>query len=318
MTRMRTVVLALAAVLLAARTGLAGAGRGGLAALRARMRPTRSVVYKQVKGVSLQMFIFEPEGHKPTDKRPAIVFFFGGGWVGGNPAQFFPQCKYFASRGMVAMSADYRVKSRHGVTPFECVADGKSAIRWVRANATRLGVDPARIAAGGGSAGGHVAACTGVVPDQDDPADDKTVSSRPNAMVLFNPALTLDLEEWKRQGVGERRLAIIRQRFGGRDPRLISPFHHIRPGLPPTIIFHGEADPVVPFATVKTYVAAAKKAGNRCELVAFPGEKHGFFNFGRVEAFRKTLEEADRFLASLGWLQGPPTVDQFLDSLKQR
>jgi len=295
----------------------AGGTRGRFAALRAKMQPTRTMVFKQVKGVSLKAFVFEPEDHKPTDKRPAIVFFFGGGWVGGNPAQFFPQCKYLASRGMVAISAEYRVKNRHGVTPFECVADAKSAVRWVRANAGKLGIDPARIAAGGGSAGGHVAACTGTIPDLDEPGEDKTVSSRPNAMVLFNPALFLDLEAWKRAGVPADKIENIRKRFGGRDPREISPFHHIRPGLPLTIIFHGENDTTVPIVTVRRYVEAAKKAGNRCELVAFPGQGHGFFNFGRGDAFRKTLERADRFLASLGWLEGEPTVDKFLESLKQ-
>jgi len=295
----------------------AGGTRGRFAALRAKMQPTRTMVFKQVKGVSLKAYIFQPEGHKPTDKRPAIVFFFGGGWVGGNPAQFFPQCKYLASRGMVAISAEYRVKNRHGVTPFECVADAKSAVRWVRANAGKLGVDPARIAAGGGSAGGHVAASTGTIPDLDEPGEDKTVSSRPNAMVLFNPALFLDLEAWKRAGVPADKIENIRKRFGGRDPREISPFHHIRPGLPPTIIFHGENDTTVPIITIRRYVEAAKKAGNRCELVAFAGQGHGFFNFGRGDAFRKTMERADRFLASLGYLEGEPTVDKFLESLEQ-
>ena len=76
----------------------------------------------------------------------AIVFFFGGGWVGGTPKQFFPHCTYLASRGMVAISAEYRVKDRHGVTPLECVLDGKSAVRWVRAHASELGIDPTLIA----------------------------------------------------------------------------------------------------------------------------------------------------------------------------
>ena len=281
------------------------------------MKPARKVVYKTVQGAKLHLHVFEPEGHEASASRPAIVFFFGGGWVGGSPGQFYPQCTYLASRGMVAFSAEYRVKDRHGVTPFECVTDGKSAIRWVRANAAKLGVDPARIAAGGGSAGGHVAACTGVIDGLEEKGEDASVSSRPNALVLFNPALVLDFEEWKKRGVPDERLAQIRQRFGGRDPRGVSPCHHVKAGAPPTIVLHGEADTTVPFATAKLFADAAKKLGNRCELVGYKGQAHGFFNFGRGEAFWQTLREVDKFLVSLKYLEGPDTLEQFRRLLEE-
>ena len=125
----------------------------------------RETVYKSAGGADLKLHIFEPS-ERPSDKPlPAIVFFFGGGWTGGTPSQFFQHSRYLASRGMVAVSAEYRVKNRHGTTPAECVADGKSAVRWLRSHAAELGIDPARIAAGGGSAGGHVALCTAVIED---------------------------------------------------------------------------------------------------------------------------------------------------------
>ena len=101
----------------------------------------RAKVYKQVGDVKLYAYVFVPEGHKPSDQRPAAVFFFGGGWNGGTPKQFEPHARYLASRGMVAVLADYRVKGRQGTTPFECVKDGKSAVRWVRAHAAQMGVD---------------------------------------------------------------------------------------------------------------------------------------------------------------------------------
>ena len=86
--------------------------------------------YKDVGGHTLNLHIFRSPDHSPTkEPKPAIVFFFGGGWVGGTPTQFYPQCEYLADRGMVAMAAEYRVKSRHNTTPFECVMDGKSALR---------------------------------------------------------------------------------------------------------------------------------------------------------------------------------------------
>ena len=144
--------------------------------------------YKQIGDVKLSLHIFSPKSHKPSDKTPAIVFFFGGGWNGGTTSQFATHCQYLASRGMVAAVADYRVKSRHKTSPFECVMDGKSAVRWLRANADKLGIDPNRIAAGGGSAGGHVAAATGTVPGLEqtyakgETGEDKTISCKPNAL----------------------------------------------------------------------------------------------------------------------------------------
>ena len=129
--------------------------------------PTRTVIYKHASDTDLILYIFEPDGHKLDDKRPAAVFFFGGGWNGGTPKQFYPHCAYLASRGIVAMAADYRVASRQKTSPFECVEDGKSAVRWIRQNACSLGIDPKRVAAGGGSAGGHVTAATGTLPGLD-------------------------------------------------------------------------------------------------------------------------------------------------------
>ena len=109
----------------------------------------------------------------------------------GNPVQFQKHCEYLAARDMVAMTVDYRVSSRHGVTANQCVADAKSAVRWMRSNADRLGIDRNKIVAAGGSAGGHLAASTAILPDHDDPNDDLSLSAVPNAMALFNPAVVL-------------------------------------------------------------------------------------------------------------------------------
>src|SRR5262245_22878319 len=151
--------------------------------------------YKSVGDTKLNLYVYYPPGHKSTDQRAAIVFFFGGGWTGGSPVQFEQHCKHLASRGMVAMTADYRVASRHQVKAVRCVADAKSAIRFVRKEAGRLGVDPNRIVAAGGSAGGHIAACSGVIQGFEESSEDPTVISAPNAMALFNPAVVLAAAE---------------------------------------------------------------------------------------------------------------------------
>ena len=93
---------------------------------------TKMVVYKSVGGRELKLHVFEPAGLKATDKRPAILFFFGGGWQGGTPRQFYWQSDYLAKRGMWAASAEYRVKPKVDHVA-DCILDAKDAVRFVRA-----------------------------------------------------------------------------------------------------------------------------------------------------------------------------------------
>ena len=151
----------------------------------------KEFTYKRTPQGELKLQVHYPADWKATDQRPAIVFFFGGGWKGGTTTQFLNQATYLAKRGLVAVRADYRVESRQHTTPESAVEDAKSAVRWVRAHAVELGVDPQRIVSSGGSAGGHLAACTGMTDAFEAKDEDAKISSRPSAMVLFNPALDL-------------------------------------------------------------------------------------------------------------------------------
>jgi acetyl esterase/lipase len=197
---------------------------------------------------------------------------------------------------MVAMTADYRVRDRHNTLANACVEDGRSAIRWIRAKAKQLGVDPQRVAAGGGSAGGHVAACLGAIRESDESA-----SSRPDALVLFNPALVLAPISGK-YPIDDDRQAELRERLGV-DPQALSPYHHASQDDPPTIVFHGTADTAVAYRTAELFTEAMKSAGADCRLVGYEEMPHGFFNYGREDGkYDETLGEMDRFLASLGYL----------------
>jgi len=245
----------------------------------------KEIVYQTIGEAELKLHLFETRGRDRPTRVPAIVFFFGGGWRSGTPEQFFPHCRYLASRGLVAISAEYRVESRHGVTPFECVLDAERAFRWVQAHAGELGVDPDRIAAGGGSAGGHLAACLATLGRED--------GQLPGALVLFNPVVDTTREPIRAHGFGDR-------------AQELSPVHHVRPGLPATIVFHGLEDTTVPFSDVERFCDRMQKAGNRCELVGFAEMGHGFFNFGRNgnKSYEETVQAMDRFLVSLGYLEG--------------
>lgn len=252
-------------------------------------KPDKSLVYKTVGEVTLKLHVFNPEGHKTSDKRPAMVFFFGGGWVGGSPSQFYPHCEHLASRGMVAISAEYRVRNQHKTTPRECVNDGKSAIRWVRQHAGELGVDPVKVVAGGGSAGGHVAAATGTTKAFEEADEDLAISAVPAALVLFNPVF-----DNGPGGYGHDRV----QAYW----KAISPMHNISETTPPTIVFLGTRDKHVPVETANTYKRLMEEKGRRCELHIYDGQAHGFFNYTNTEFYQKTIAEMDRFLESLGFL----------------
>jgi acetyl esterase len=240
-----------------------------------------SVVYKTIGETTLFLYVFNPKDHQQSDKRPAAVFFFGGGWNGGTPTHFEHHCRYLSSRGMVAMVADYRVKSRQGTTPKECVMDGKSAIRWIRSNAMKLGVDPNRIAAGGGSAGGHVAAATGTVKGMEQPEEDTSISSQPNALLLFNPVY-----DNSPKGYGYSRVKDV-------FPQ-ISPMHNIKKETPPTIVFLGTKDSLIPVATAKEYKKRMETVGRRCDLHLYDGQPHGFFNYGNQKYYLDTVGKIDR------------------------
>ncbi len=299
--------------------------------------PDRLVVYKTVGDVELNLHVFAPEDSDPESidtkdapiknnaategadardfptkgkpkksprhNRSAIVFFFGGGWVGGSPTQFYPQSRALSQRGMIAFSAEYRTKGAHNTTPFECVKDGKSAIRWVRQHAAELGVDPDRIVAAGGSAGGHVAACTGMIEGYEEDGDDTSISSIPNALILFNPVL-----DTTKKGYGAKR-------FKPAQRMALSPCHHVRGGIVPTLIFHGDADKVVPFENARRFDRLMKQAENMSTLVPFPGKGHGFFNNQRAgkqpqSDFDATLQESIEFLVTQGFIADAPKTLQ--------
>lgn len=253
------------------------------------MTPSRSVVYKRVGDIELKLDIFLPVDHRDSDRRAAVIFFFGGGWNGGSPSQFYPHCRHLAERGMVAISASYRVKNRHGTSPRECVLDARSAIRWVRAHADGLGVDATRIAAGGGSAGGHIAAAAAITPGWDEKGEDTNVSGIPDALVLFNPVF-----DNGPGGFGHDR---VKEYW-----REISPLHNIGADTPPTIVFLGTQDKLIPVATGEKYRDLMKQAGRQCDLQLFEGQPHGFFNYTNRENYERTVVLMDQFLTSLGFL----------------
>jgi len=198
---------------------------------------------------------------------------------------------------MVAGSAEYRIKSTHHTGPEKCIEDAKSAVRWLRVNAARLGIDPSRVAAGGGSAGGTDAAFAAYNTTFEPEGEDKSVSSTPNALVLYNPAI----------GTGES-LSVFAKRPKEEQQALRSFLMawKVTKGGPPAIVFFGTDDELL--APSRTFVKQMIAAGNGVELYTAEGQKHGFFNDRDDTPWHALcLHRTDLFLASLGYLKGPPT-----------
>ncbi len=250
-------------------------------------------VYKKVNDRELSLYVTKPADWKAGDSRPAVVFFHGGGWTKGKPGQFTEHSKYLASRGMVCFQVEYRlIDKKIGETPMKCIHDAKSAMRWVRSRATEFGIDPDRIASGGGSAGGHLAAFVGMVEGMDDPQDNLRVSAKSNAMLLFNPVFDNGPE-----GYG---YAQIKERYPN-----YSPFHNISADDPPALVFLGDQDTLIPVETAYSFEKQLKAVGVNCEVMIFEGMEHGFFNHGKHDnkPYLKTIEACDRFLTGLGWIK---------------
>jgi acetyl esterase/lipase len=259
------------------------------AELAAKLSPTRELVYKKVGDRELHLHIFHPEGWKATDRRGCFITFHGGGWTGGEPKRMYPFADHYARLGLVGISVQYRLYDPKGeTTVFDCVRDARSAVRYVRAHAAELGVDPQKVIVSGGSAGGHLAAATAMFDGVDEAGEETKVSCVPNALVLLYPVIDTSKEGYGNAKIGERW-------------KELSPAHQVRAGLPPTITFHGTGDTVCPFKGAQLFHDAMLQAGNRSELVVNEGGVHGYV-MRTQPLFEECLKKADAFLRSLGLL----------------
>ena len=221
---------------------------------------------------------------------PAVIFFFCGGWNSGSPKQFESQASYLNKYGVTVVLADYRTQKNAGTTPKEALMDAKSAMRYLKQHAMSIHVDPDKILAGGGSAGGHLAAATAFCHQINNPEDDLNVSSIPKALILFNPVI-----DNGPHGYGFDRVKDYYRDF--------SPIHNIKKDAPPAIFFLGSEDNIVLLETALKFKKKMEHVGSRCDLLLYPGQKHGFFNAKFEEFFEKTMSATVVFLKSLGYIK---------------
>lgn len=271
--------------------------------------PGKSYVYKQSGGKLQSLEVYFPANHDIAKRVPGILLFHGGGWSGGDLDQFRHACQYYASRGLVAATANYRTLSKaedtkpDGVSQkmLVCITDAKSAIRWIKLHAAELGIDPNRLIVGGGSAGGHISILATINPGLNDPQDPPGIDTSVAAYVEFNPAIKEDTKTEGADAPGDKRKALI----DSKTPPDAVPFGFATASMAPGIHFFGSGDGYRKGA-LELQAKLATLGNHDLEIWFAPGQSHGFFNqppWGDV-----TLAESDRWLVAHGFLTGQTTL----------
>ena len=245
----------------------------------------RDLIYASVEGRDLLLDVYAPE-KKPAKPMPVVVFVHGGGWRNGSKdriARPLPILKH----GYVLVSVGYRL-SGEAIFP-AAIEDCKAAVRWVRANAAKYGIDPDRLGVWGSSAGGHLVALLGTAWEvkEWDAAHEENAgySSKPTAVCnWFGPTDFLRMNDFEGR-IDHDAADSPESRFIGvpiqdhpEKVQKANPITYVTPDDPPMLHMHGEKDQAVPFNQSELLHAALQKVGVESTLYKVVGGDHGFRN----------------------------------------
>lgn len=234
----------------------------------------QSVVYGSGGGRELKCDIYTPPG--ATAKAPAILLVHGGGWRQGERGVMRGYGERLAAAGFVGVAPEYRL-TPESAWPAQ-IHDIKAAVRWVRANADELGVDPERIAILGRSAGAHLALLVAGAPDLadfDGVGGNAGVSSAVAASIAIFPPTLFFLGEERVHG-GSPAHSLLGDAATAELARAASPVSYARPGFPPTFLLHGTADKLVPASASMVMYEALVAAHVPVEMHMYAEQPHGF------------------------------------------
>jgi acetyl esterase/lipase len=238
------------------------------------------VPYGEASEEPLLLDILTPDP-PPTAPVPAIVWIHGGGWEGGDKWVDLAESlgPFLVRGGFVSVSINYRLSDR-ALFPAQ-IHDAKAAIRWLRANAADLGVDPERIGVWGHSAGGHLAALLGTsgdLPELEGESGSPGYASRVQAVVPVSPPTDFLAipPGWSHEEPRRATTKLVGGRLEDRPElvRMANPITHIRPGAPPFLIIHGEADEVVPVVQAQLLADALTRSGAESTFLRLPCADH--------------------------------------------
>ena len=267
----------------------------------------QSMVYQQFSDTALKIYYHKAEGK--TGLKPAILFMHGGAWTGGSASTFFPYINYFALRGMVGISIDYRLIAKETDDIMNCIADCRAAIRFVKLHAKDLGVDTNQIVLSGESAGGHLAACMVMLES----AGRKNQPAPAKALVLFNPVLNLatptfikylDAGLLKKKNISAD--SLMNQESLVAKAKAISPLFLSYQHVPKTLLINGTEDKTTPPHFAEQFAQNLNQIGS-CKLVLLPNTAHAFAvaHYRAPEAITvSALETVDLFLKEAKLIKG--------------
>lgn len=274
------------------------------------VRFTKDVIFGNAGGVDLKLDLAEPAGEGPF---PAVLCIHGGAWQVGDKSGHEDFLRRLAANGYVAASANYRMLPDYK-WPAQ-IEDVKCAVRWLRANAKKLNVDPGRIGVTGESAGGHLALLVGLTGPGDGlegSGGNPEQSSRAQAVVnYFGPA---DFTTWRMWPEGDEGIAkvsgggcdhILENLLGTSDRgaavvKQASPAAYASKDDPPVLTFQGMEDPLVPADQAGRLHLALRNAGVVEELVVLTRQGHGWGGKTLRETQKQTIAFFDQHLKPSG------------------
>jgi len=253
------------------------------------------VTYRTVNNWDAKLDIIRPrQSSAPT---PTVIYFHGGGWTQGSKDSGLVAALPYLETGWAVVNVAYRLASV-SLAP-AAVEDARCALRWIYRNAKQYNFDLNRLVLTGNSAGGHLALITGMLTE-DAGLDLGCPGDRGPGPVNTDPLKVAAVINWygitdvREMLAGPNRRAYAVMWHGGQPNReqiatQVSPLTHVRPGLPPVLTIHGDADPTVPYSQAVRLHEALQKAGVSNQLLTIPKGGHGGFN----------LEETRRIYAAI-------------------
>ena len=255
--------------------------------ISARAELMTDIEFAKAGEASLTLDAFVPEGAGPF---PTCILVHGGGFTKGDKTSFIkPLFEPLSKAGFAWFTINYRLAPDHRWPA--CLEDVETAIRWVRAHAKEYKVDTARIALIGESAGGHLVSMAGVRSH-----GDTTLA----AVVPFYAPHDLEFQADNRHTVGSSLTALfgISEELNDANRKVLrdaSPSNHLKPGLPPFLLIHGDKDDKVPYEQSPRFQKKTRGLGNTCDLITTPGGSHGMGGWAKLES-----KYAEEMIAWLG------------------
>ena len=243
------------------------------------VRVEQNLIYSSPGGRDLHLDLFLPKEGRGLS--PAVVYIHGGGWKGGNKNAFRRHAAHMATKGFAGACIEYRLSGEAKYPA--ALQDSKAGVAWVRANAAKYRIDPQRIGAAGGSAGGHLVALLGVLGDV-------------KAVAAFNPAVDLVSFGKSAPTGASNSVAEFLGATYAQQPELwaeATPITHVDKNSAVFLFLHGNADTTVPYQQSVDMLKKLKAAGVEADLFTAEGAAHGFFN--RPPWFEPTLKRMEEF-----------------------